>query len=190
MTWLIAMEYLCHKWPRICSTCRKHFQVLSSFMTYHRVCNSTCVTNGAGTDYPSGAPEFTSGYSIFSYMCMLCRSLLVLFYFFFWPLCCLFFCLLAIVLSVLLSFGHCVVCSSSIYGLWLPHWYRQTIYIYVEILNKFHLTKWFVEISTWQKKPGIFRHFMSLFRFLCNNFDFVCVCFSTCCFPVSRFIKF
>jgi hypothetical protein len=29
-------------------------------------------------------------------------------------LCCLFFCLLAIVLSVLLSFGHCVVCSSVI----------------------------------------------------------------------------
>jgi hypothetical protein len=30
---------LCHNWPRICSTCRKHFPVLSSFMTYHRVCN-------------------------------------------------------------------------------------------------------------------------------------------------------
>ena len=58
----------------------------------------------------------------------------------FWPLCCLFFFylrhlitlwyLLATVLSVLLlftasdyplvSFGHCVVCSSSIYGIWLP----------------------------------------------------------------------
>jgi hypothetical protein len=25
--------------PRICSTCRKHFPVFSSFMTYHRVCN-------------------------------------------------------------------------------------------------------------------------------------------------------
>jgi hypothetical protein len=25
MTWLTVMEYLCHKWPRICSTCRKHF---------------------------------------------------------------------------------------------------------------------------------------------------------------------
>ena len=24
------------------------------------------------------------------------------------------------------SFGHCVVCSSSIYGLWLPLWYPQT----------------------------------------------------------------
>jgi hypothetical protein len=38
--------------------------------------------------------------------CVVCSSV-------FWPLCCLFFCLLAIVLSVLLSFGHCVVCSSS-----------------------------------------------------------------------------
>jgi hypothetical protein len=24
---------------RICSTCRKHFPVFSSFMTYHQVCN-------------------------------------------------------------------------------------------------------------------------------------------------------
>jgi hypothetical protein len=39
MTWLTAMEYLCHKWARICSICRKHFPVLSSCMTYHRVCN-------------------------------------------------------------------------------------------------------------------------------------------------------
>ena len=33
------MEYLFHKWSRICSTCRRHIPVLSSFMTYHRVCN-------------------------------------------------------------------------------------------------------------------------------------------------------
>jgi hypothetical protein len=30
-------------------------------------------------------------------------------------LCCLSFCLLVIVLSVLLSFGHCVVCPSSVF---------------------------------------------------------------------------
>jgi hypothetical protein len=41
--------------------------------------------------------------------------------------CCLFFCLLAIVLlSVLLSFGHCVVVCSSIYGFCLHLWYLQT----------------------------------------------------------------
>jgi hypothetical protein len=39
MTWLTAMEYLCHKWPWICFTCRNHSPVLFSLMTYHRVCN-------------------------------------------------------------------------------------------------------------------------------------------------------
>ena len=87
MTWLTAMEYLCHKWPRICFTCREHFPVVSSFMTYHRVCNeinTTGATGGAGTAYPSGAPEFTPGfswgscYSIFSFMYMFCRLWFVL----------------------------------------------------------------------------------------------------------------
>jgi len=52
--------------------------VLSSFMTYHRVCiyhYTTSGTSGAGTAYPSGAHEFTHGFqwgscfSIFSVMC-------------------------------------------------------------------------------------------------------------------------
>jgi hypothetical protein len=95
MTWLTVIEYLCHKWPRICSTCRKHFPVRSSFMTYHRVCcwiSTTGATIQAGTAYPSGAHEFTPSfkwgtcYSIFSFICMFCRSLFVLLYFFFWPL--------------------------------------------------------------------------------------------------------
>ena len=41
-----------------------HFPVLSSFMTYHRVCNyikTTGATSGAGTVYPSGPPELTPG---------------------------------------------------------------------------------------------------------------------------------
>jgi hypothetical protein len=99
MAWLTVMEYLCPKLPRIFSTCRKHFLVLSSFMTYHRVCNwinTTGATGGTGTADPSGAPEFTpcfewgSCYSIFSFMCMFCRSLFVFLYFFFWQLCCIF----------------------------------------------------------------------------------------------------
>ena len=65
--------------------------------------------------------EFTPGfwcgscYYICSLMCMFCRSLIVFLYFF----------LLALVLSVF----------SSIYGLWLSLWYRQTllssIHVYV-----------------------------------------------------------
>ena len=43
--------YLCHKWPRSWSVCRNQNVVLSSFITYHRVCNkssTTCATSGAG----------------------------------------------------------------------------------------------------------------------------------------------
>ena len=86
-----------HKYPRVCSTCCKHFPVLSSFMTYHRVCdkiNTTGATSGAGIANPSGAPEFTPGfkwdscYSILSFMCMFCRSFFVLLSLF-WSLRCL-----------------------------------------------------------------------------------------------------
>ena len=125
---LVGHQNICVINDIICSTCRKHFPVFSSFMTYHRVynqINTTGVTSGAGTAYPSGAPEFIPGFqwgsccSIFSSMCMFCRSLFVLWYFFFWPLCCLSFdirilithlvssnssCLVAIILYVLLQF--------------------------------------------------------------------------------------
>ena len=50
MIWLNATKYLCQKWPRVCSTCRKHFLVPSPFMTYHWVCSyikMTTVTTGA-----------------------------------------------------------------------------------------------------------------------------------------------
>ena len=97
MTWLTAMEYLCHKLPLICSSCRKHFPVLSSFMTDHWVCNqinTTGATRGAETAYPSGAFEFTSG---FQWVCVT-RSLVLC-------VCfldrCLSFCTF--------SFGNCVL---------------------------------------------------------------------------------
>ena len=60
------MEYLCHKRPRICSSCRNHFPALFSYVSYHLVCiyiNTTGATSGAGTAYPSGAHEFTPGFS-------------------------------------------------------------------------------------------------------------------------------
>jgi len=55
-------EYMSHKWAWKCSVCRKHNQVLSSFMTCHWVCiksNTTGTTSGTGTTYPSGTTEFT-----------------------------------------------------------------------------------------------------------------------------------
>jgi hypothetical protein len=71
-------------------------------------------TSGAGTVYPSGAPEFTP---FFSGVCVT-RSLVL-------SVCfvdrCLSFCTF--------SFDHCVVYSSSIYRFWLPLWYLQTLLV-------------------------------------------------------------
>ena len=49
----------------------------------------------------------------------------------FWPLCFLFFFDLLILITPLVSFGHCVVCSSQIYGFSLPLWYPLTIVLSV-----------------------------------------------------------
>ena len=68
--------------------------------------------HGAESAYPTGAPEFNPGfqwglcYSIFSFMCMFCRSLFVLLYFFFWSLCCLFFDLWILITSLVSSSSH------------------------------------------------------------------------------------
>ena len=69
-------------------------------------------TSGAGTAYPFEAPDFTP---VFSGV-RVTRSLVLC-------VCfvdrCLSFCTF--------TFGHCDVCSSSIYGFWLPLWYLQTL---------------------------------------------------------------
>jgi hypothetical protein len=92
----------------IYSNCHKHFPVLSSLMTYHRICNwikdygcRYCLLF-RGTWVVSGVRVTRS-----SVLCVCFVDH------------CLFFCTF--------SFSHCVVCSSSIYGFWLPLWYLQTI---------------------------------------------------------------
>ena len=67
------------------SVCRNHNPIISSFMTYHMVCNQsnkTAATNGAGTAYPSGAPEFTDFQwgSFCSIISFLCNALQVIVY--------------------------------------------------------------------------------------------------------------
>jgi hypothetical protein len=52
-------------------------------------------------------PEHLSSPSVFSFMCMFYRSLFVLLYFFFWPLCCLFFFNLQIQVTPLVSSDSC-----------------------------------------------------------------------------------
>ena len=118
-------------------------------MTYHRVCNkrnTTGATGGTGTAYPSGEhSRLLVGFVLFDRV-VVCRLLVFLLFFFFWPLYCLsffllllaavlsvllffffwplyclsfFLLLLAAVLSVLLpsSFGRCIVCPSSFFDL-------------------------------------------------------------------------
>jgi hypothetical protein len=57
--------------------------------------------------------------------------------FLFWPLCCLSFFYLWLLITSLTSsnfscpfyFGHCIVCPSSIYGFWLPLGHLQTVLV-------------------------------------------------------------
>ena len=58
---------------------------------------------------------------------MFCRLLFALLYFFFWPLYCLSFLDLRLLITTLVSCGHCIVCPSSTYGFWLPLWYLLAI---------------------------------------------------------------
>jgi hypothetical protein len=64
---------------RISSTCRKHFPVLSSFMTCHRVCNyinTTGATSGARTAYPTCFVDRCLSFCTFSFgHCVVCSSI-------------------------------------------------------------------------------------------------------------------
>ena len=118
ITWLTVMEYLCHKWPRICCTCRTHFPVLSSFMTCHTgfVDSLTWWVPLVEQELLT-LPEHVSSSPVFSGV-RVTLSLVIC-------VCfvdrCLSFCTF--------SFGRCIVCPSSIYRFWLPLWYPQTLHI-------------------------------------------------------------
>ena len=112
---------------------RNHNLFLSSFMTYHRVCNksnTTGVTSGAVTAYYLGAPEFTSGFSgIFVarwliFFIVFCRLLL--------SLCNIFCCC------------YVIVCLYSIYGFVFPFWYLHIRFPFVLIAIWPFLHAWLI----------------------------------------------
>ena len=115
MTWLIAMEYMCHKWPLICSTCRKHFPILpisrliTGFVTRLTQQVSLVEKELLVLWRHLSSPPVFSGVrvtrSLVLCVCFVDRCLS--FYTF--------------------SFAHCFVCSSSIYWFWLPLWYLQNL---------------------------------------------------------------
>ena len=49
----------------------------------------------------------------------------------FWTLCCLYFLDIRFMIILLVSCGHCIVCSSSIYDFWLPLWYLVAVVLSV-----------------------------------------------------------
>ena len=49
----------------------------------------------------------------------------------FWPLYCLSFFNIRFLVTPMVSFGHCIVCPSSIYGFWLPLWHLLAIVLSV-----------------------------------------------------------
>ena len=49
----------------------------------------------------------------------------------FWPLYCLSFYALRLLITTLVSFGHCIVCPSTLYGFSLPFWYLLAIVLSV-----------------------------------------------------------
>ena len=57
MTWFTFTVYLYHNYPRICSICFNHYQVLFSFMNYHRVC--------CKRKHPSSTFGFLVGFVLF-----------------------------------------------------------------------------------------------------------------------------
>jgi hypothetical protein len=60
MTLLTVTEYMFNKCPGKCSVCPNHNPVLSSFMTYHMVCNKS---NTTGVKYVAGIPYNPSVFS-------------------------------------------------------------------------------------------------------------------------------
>ena len=114
---------------------------------------------------------------------MFCRSLFVLLYFFFWPLCCLFFFNIRILITPLVSsnFGHCVVCSSSIYGFSLPLWYLQTLTIVLSVLLRYADSDYPFDIfKRWPLCCLFFFNIRILITpLISSNFDHCVVCSSS-----------
>jgi hypothetical protein len=115
MTWLIVMEYLCHKWSQICSTCRNtsrsfpHSWLITRFVT--RLTRRVSLVEQELPTLPEHLSSlrfwWNSYYSIFSFIhvCFVDRFLSFCI-FCFWPLCCLFFFDVWILITPLVSSSY------------------------------------------------------------------------------------
>ena len=87
-----------------------------------------------------------------------------------WSLYCLFFFNLRLLITPLVSCGHCVVCPSSIYGFWLPLWYL--VVIVLSVLLQFTASDY---------PCGIFKHVLRFWSMWIKShptsvFNPLCIC--------------
>ena len=114
MTWLTAMEYLCHKWPRSFP----HSRLITGFVT--RLTRRVSLVEQELLTLPEhlSSPPVFSGVHVTRYLvlyvCFVER--------------CLSFCTFC--------FDHRVVSSSSIYRYWLLLWYLQTLLTMLGSVNE------------------------------------------------------
>ena len=138
-------EYMCHKLPRICSvfviiTIRSFphscfiIELMSRVTRPVSLVEQELITLPEHLSSPS-VIGWGSRCSIFSFLRMCCKSLFVLLYFFLWPLCCLSFYYLRVLTTPLVSYCHCAVYHSTIYGFWLPLWYLVAIVLSIILLS-------------------------------------------------------
>ena len=100
MTWLTVTEYLCHRWPAICSVCRNPYPVLLPVYDYHRMWLLTWAARRVPhveqevltlPEHLTSPPVFSGvrvAQSLVFYVVLLPLFVLS---FLFWPRCCLFF---------------------------------------------------------------------------------------------------
>jgi branched-subunit amino acid transport protein len=159
MTWLTAIEYLRHKWPQICSTCRKHF-----FRSFSRPWLITGFVTRLTRRVPLveqellTLPEHLSSLPVFSGVRVI-RSLV------------LYVCFVDHCLSFCsFSFGHRVVCSSSIYEFWLLLWYLKNLLIKIlpQSSLEFSCYSIFLSYSMWHWRYLVYLWWFLLFQLICK----------------------
>ena len=94
------------------------------------------VTNFFSQDSNTSGFQWDSCYSIFSFMCMFCRSLFVFLYIFFWPVYCLSFFDLRVLITPLVSSNSSLLTSGS------------EPLSYVDPLQLFYFVVRFIKIKT------------------------------------------
>ena len=87
-------------------------------------------------------PRFLVGFVL---LCMFCRLLIVLF--FFWPLCCLFLDLRILITSLVSTHSDYLF---GIYSFWLPLWYLYDLFLTIFNNKQYKHSGWYAFYNEWR----------------------------------------